>query len=636
MAEPPDPEVVAKAAIPYSEFLELKEKGTFDNVLKVVLHHTEGSIKVPQKEIFPELLRLAGLTGGFVSNFHCSTINFIKEKGKNAKKLVIFCKSEEVAKKIISLGTAELFGHSIAVSDNEFEKKAIATETVVHTAIKKIEVSGFNVNTVAMLIEILRGYAEFEDSDIMVSREALRLSITVKKFKKIVPLKSSFSKGDENHTYFLKTSGYDPTEVRSALADKPKMADLFEKNNEKISAPKADTWLNSYNPIKPKKNPSRVLICNYCGTPGHAKRQCPKLDDFLAKLTCYNCGGKGHTSHTCPKPSTKGQKLCYSCNEPGHFAWQKNKCKKYDENNFFRERFSRGVRRNNGRSRNPPTIDLTKDPGLIEASTPNVFDEGDENEEGNSSSSSDSTTKESSSSASNIDEKSVVEVSQIKGAEEVNQDEEVKVAEKAKENDEGTVAEPKEVTTTANPTEAKVSEEEANNTADLMTDNLQVNVSEKENVTQSSPGQKEVPSSTGTVAQPVKQVPQTVTNNFQPTKESKLKSTKPITSTTLAKEVPLKKSEQSSKTTVKSVRANLKENKSSIDKKNKDDVLNKKRPSLNQPDKPNLRQSTVNQSAGRNSSSSGRSRNKSGKNSKVTLGDFQKAHGQGQQPNSSQ
>ena len=607
MAEPPDPNVVAQAAISYSEFLELKNKGTFDNVLKVVLHHTEGSIKIPQKEIFPELLRISGLQGGFVGNFHCSTVNFIKEKNKNAKKLVIFCKTEEVAKKILALGNVELFGHSISITDNEFEKVADAAQpVVVHTAIKKIEVSGFNVNTIAMLISILREqYADFEDKDIMVSREQLRLSITVSKFKKIVPVKSSFSKGRENHTYYLKASGYDQTEIRSDLADKPKMAELFEKSISN-QAKKEDTWLNSFNPIKPRKNPSKVVTCYYCGVPGHSKKQCPKFEEFVKNLVCYNCGGRGHTSHTCTKPSQKEEKRCYACDEPGHFQWQKNKCKKYDENRSVRERFSRGRRGGfKGRSRNGTTIDLTGEDDVIEKSTPNATIEEDSRESESTSSSSEEST------ASTVESKhSDNDMSEEEGADVSDKEEEVKSSDKEEE-------------------EEKASSGEADVTNELLSEKLPEKVAENVILPESQPAEVQQPSTVAPTQLAVQQPPTVepptqvrlpTQNNFQPHKDSKLKSTKAVASTTLAKENPSKKSEQSSKNVVKNIRNNFKDSKSTADKKKKEQAFNNNRP--------NLRKSTTDQTSSRQgSSTSSRSRNKSGpKANKISLGDFQKNH----------
>ena len=636
MAEPPDEGALAKVSIPLSEFLQLKEKGTYDNKVKVVLHHTEGSIKVPQRELFPEILKQADLHGGFQNNFHCSTINFVNEKGKNSKKLVIYCKSEEIAKKIISLDVAKLFGHEVKITDHEFERVGLNNEPTVHNSIKKIDVSGFNIHTVEKLIAILREYAEFEDEDILVSREYLKLSITCSKFKKIVPLKRSFSKGAENHTYFIKASGYARDEVRVALADKPKMSDLFENNETSKSTSKMDEWLSSINPIKQKKNPSQVTICNYCGTPGHTrygpnrKVVCPKLDEDLDKLVCYNCNGTRHTSHTCPKPSQKGEKLCYTCNQPGHFYWQKNLCKEYSEktSRFSRKNRSQRSRKNISRPQGP-RIDLTNE-NYRELSTPPIREEDlsepqiiDDSDESSKSLSSDSSTSESESSEN--EETSVisnkVKVAETPGAAPPQEQEE----EKEQLEDEVEQEEDKEA-------EQEIEQEEEKEADQEMDQSSKSNEQEMEQSSKTATDpidptdQEKLLSTPSTQNKPLVQkkppVAQKVPNPYQPNKEflaSKSQSAKPVSTTDLTKKYGTKTSTRTGAAMIEKVRSEVrgsKEAQSSSDKQNfrMNHINNNRR---------KMRSSTAAQTSN-SKNSAGRNRNKSGQ--KVTLGDFQKNH----------
>ena len=322
---------LAKATISYSDFISNREKGTYTQNLRVIINHNEGSIKIPENQLLNGLLRAAALSGGYSGNISCHTLNFVSENRKNCKKLVIYCKTSEIANKIIDLKEFSLGGHTVTISDDTgLDKKA-------KTAIKKIDVSGVHAETLEALVDYLRDFAEFENEDITISAAQLHISITVKNFKKIIPQKRVFSKGNRNHTVFIKTTGYGDVEVQEALKDKPLMADLFKKNSNQ-SSNKTESWLGDDKRVIPASRASRVLICNYCTTPGHTRYDkdrnvvCPELKKYLSSLKCFKCGEKGHKASFCTrKDIPEGERKCFKCNEVGHEQWEKNKCKKYKE-----------------------------------------------------------------------------------------------------------------------------------------------------------------------------------------------------------------------------------------------------------------------------------------------------------------
>ena len=341
---------MAESTISFSDFVKNRQNGLYVKDFRVVVHHTEGSIKIPENKFFPELLKAAALRGGYTNNILCHTLNFVNEDRKNRKKLIIYCKEKQIAQTLIDLKEFKMSGHTVQLTADE---DGVANKKEV---IKKIDVSGAHVETLEVLIDYLHDFAEFSNDDIKISTTQLNLSITVKNFIKIVPQKRVFSKGKKNHTVFIKTTGYGDTEFQAALSGRPLMADLFKENAGSSVTNNAGTnWLGDNKRVIPADRPRRVVICNYCNCPGHTrydkdkKVQCPELKQYINSLKCYKCGENGHKANFCKKNLPDGVRKCFKCGEEGHEQWEADKCRKYKESDtrksFRRKNFSRGASR---------------------------------------------------------------------------------------------------------------------------------------------------------------------------------------------------------------------------------------------------------------------------------------------------
>ncbi|XP_023765594.1 uncharacterized protein LOC111914091 [Lactuca sativa] len=70
-------------------------------------------------------------------------------------------------------------------------------------------------------------------------------------------------------------------------------------------------------------------LCYACNEEGHFMQDCPKREEPTKptvplkhyercdeEVTCYKCGMKGHYANKC----TSDNKVCYRCNKEGHFS----------------------------------------------------------------------------------------------------------------------------------------------------------------------------------------------------------------------------------------------------------------------------------------------------------------------------
>ena len=343
--QPPDEAALAKSVLSFSDFLSKIDEGCYSEDLKVVVHHTNESIKIPEEKLLTKLVKDASLTGGIYNNIFCHTINFVREGNKNLQKLVIYATNAEIALKMRALGDWTMAGHPVKISGSEFKNNENSNLKPKNEA-KRIHISGVNPGTFKSVIEYLHEFAEFSDTDkdITISKNRLSATIIVKKFLKVVPKRRVYSckGGSVNHTVFIKSTGYDQDEIRSALVGKPAMSALFKKNSSTTTAnANSDSWVSDEKRIIRPPKTNKVVICDYCSLPGHKKwgpnrtAVCPDFKEFLSKLKCFRCGEFGHTAKFCTKPP--GENLCFGCHEPGHEAWEKDKCPNYQEGKSRRQ-----------------------------------------------------------------------------------------------------------------------------------------------------------------------------------------------------------------------------------------------------------------------------------------------------------
>ena len=333
--------------------------GTFSGNRKVVVHHNEGSISIPKNKLISAILVAAALNGNLNQYIMCSSLTFVNDKKarKNLKKLVIYCKDDASAKKILNLKQFSMGGHTVQISGCEIEKE----QEEVKSVIKSINTSGNNPHTLLHLLEFLHDFATFSDeTDVTINVEDLSLSITPTSFKKVVPAKRVYTNRltGENHSVNIKATGYDDNEINSFLADKPKMSELFRKNKSEAGTGATEEWLGDNRKVIPKSRPTQIQLCHWCHHPGHkkfgaeGKPECPEYEAYLESLLCYRCGDKGHMSRNCKAEIPEGQKICFTCKKVGHEKWEKNKCEMYQDPTFREVNSRYRIRPGKGRARN--------------------------------------------------------------------------------------------------------------------------------------------------------------------------------------------------------------------------------------------------------------------------------------------